>query len=110
MEFCPQCGAVLLPVTVQGRKVLKCRVCGYVKEDSSGNSGYRVTENIERKPLDKISIVDVDVSALPIVPFVCENCGNDKAYAYEVQTRAGDEPATRFYVCTKCRKVYREYA
>ncbi|MEM0334845.1 MAG: transcription factor S [Thermofilum sp.] len=108
MEFCPVCGSLLLPASVNGRKVLKCKECGYVSEKS--NPRYKVTETIARSPLDKVAVVDLDFSTLPVVTYKCESCGNDKAYAYEVQTRAGDEPATRFYICTKCRKVYREYA
>ncbi|AKG39401.1 hypothetical protein MA03_05860 [Infirmifilum uzonense] len=110
MEFCPKCGGLMLPAVVDGRKVLKCRSCGYVKESNNPGNAYRLEEKVQRHPLDKITVLDVNVSTLPVVPFKCENCGNDKAYVYEVQTRAGDEPATRFYICTKCRKVYREYA
>lgn len=110
MEFCPKCGGVMVPEKRNGRKLLVCRSCGYTVEASNPSSAYRVKERIDRHPLDKVTVVDVDVTTLPVVPFRCENCGNDKAYVYEVQTRAGDEPATRFYICTKCRKVYREYA
>lgn len=109
MEFCPVCGSILLPTSSKGKRVLKCRECGYEKDEVI-DPKYKVTEEIARSPLDKVAIIDIDFSTLPIVTFNCENCGNDKAYAYEVQTRAGDEPATRFYICTKCRKVYREYA
>lgn len=109
MEFCPVCGSLLVPVTINSKKVLKCRECGYIKEEVA-NPRYKVTEAIQRSPLDKIAVVDVDFSTLPTVTYKCENCGNDKAYVHEVQTRAGDEPATRFYICTKCKKVYREYA
>ncbi|WP_326403765.1 transcription factor S [Infirmifilum sp. NZ] len=110
MEFCPKCGGLMVPAVVNGKKVLKCQSCGYVKEPANPGRAYRVEEKIERHPLDKVVVFDVDVATLPVVQFKCENCGNDKAYVYEVQTRAGDEPATRFYICTKCRKVYREYA
>ena len=110
MEFCPVCGSLLVPANVGGRKVLKCRVCGYVKNESSNTALYKVTETITHSPLDKVTVVDLDLSTLPMVAYKCEACGNDKAYVYEVQTRAGDEPATRFYICTRCRKVYREYA
>ena len=110
MEFCPVCGSVLIPATVKGKRVLKCRECGYVKDENPSAAHYRVTEAISRSPLDKVAVIDVDVSTLPVVVYRCEACGNDKAYVYEVQTRAGDDPATRFYICTKCRKVYREYA
>ncbi|ABL78029.1 transcription factor S [Thermofilum pendens] len=109
MEFCPKCGGLMVPSVVNGKKVLRCSRCGYIVEKSNPGT-YRVSHRIERTPKDVVTLVDVDVSVLPVVSFKCENCGNDKAYVYELQTRAGDEPATRFYICTKCRKVYREYA
>ncbi|MCC6003216.1 MAG: transcription factor S [Thermofilum sp.] len=109
MEFCPQCGSIMTPTIVNGKRVLKCAHCGYVSEGKSSNT-YRVSQKIMKSPKDAVSLVDIDISTLPVVEFKCENCGNNKAYVYELQTRAGDEPATRFYICTKCRKVYREYA
>lgn len=110
MEFCPKCGGLMVPGKVGGRKVLACRSCGYTVEASNPGGAYRVEERIKRHPLDRVAVIDVDVATLPVVAYRCESCGNDKAYVYEVQTRAGDEPATRLYVCTRCRKVYREYA
>lgn len=109
MKFCPKCGSVMIPTTVNGERVLKCRSCGYTEPLNTSSKGYRVKQKLEKKPLDKIQIVDIDVSTLPVVTFKCEACGNDKAYVFEVQTRSADEPATRIYICTKCGKRYREY-
>jgi DNA-directed RNA polymerase subunit M len=109
VEFCPKCGGIMVPTVLNGKKVLKCTHCGYIAEGNNPNT-YKLSQKIERNPKDTVTLVDVDVSTLPVVEFKCENCGNDKAYVYELQTRAGDEPATRFYICTRCRKVYREYA
>ena len=39
----------------------------------------------------------------------CEKCGNKEAFYWQIQTRAGDEPMTRFYRCTKCKETWREY-
>jgi len=46
---------------------------------------------------------------LPIVNEDCPECGHDKAYFWTKQTRASDEPETKFYRCVKCRKTWREY-
>ncbi|MEM2705477.1 MAG: transcription factor S, partial [Thermoplasmata archaeon] len=39
----------------------------------------------------------------------CPKCGNRGAYWMLKQTRAADEPETRFYICTKCGYRWREY-
>ncbi|MCD6114052.1 MAG: transcription factor S, partial [Thermoprotei archaeon] len=39
----------------------------------------------------------------------CPKCGNREAYVWMMQTRAADEPPTRFYRCTKCGYTWREY-
>ena len=33
MEFCDECGSMMLPSTVEGKKVFKCR-CGAIKDFS----------------------------------------------------------------------------
>ncbi|RLG87398.1 MAG: transcription factor S, partial [Thermoprotei archaeon] len=39
----------------------------------------------------------------------CPRCGYDEVYYWEVQTRAADEPTTRFFKCARCGYVWREY-
>jgi len=49
------------------------------------------------------------METFPIVAEKCKVCGNDKAYFWTTQTRAGDEAETKFFKCTKCEKTWREY-
>ncbi|ODV60787.1 DNA-directed RNA polymerase III core subunit RPC11 [Ascoidea rubescens DSM 1968] len=37
-----------------------------------------------------------------------ENCGNDRAYFFQLQIRSADEPMTSFYKCVKCGHQWRE--
>jgi DNA-directed RNA polymerase subunit M len=46
----------------------------------------------------------------PKVKIICEKCGNNAAYFWTQQTRAADEPETRFFKCTKCKHTWREYS
>ena len=39
----------------------------------------------------------------------CKKCENTEAYFWTLQTRSADEPETRFFKCTKCSTVHREY-
>lgn len=78
--------------------------CGYEEE---GNA--KITEE-NKNQLKDIEVVEKDVEMLPIIKNKCEKCGNKESYYWEIQTRSGDEAATRFYKCTKCKFTWREYA
>ena len=81
MEFCPECGAMLLP----NDNKLKCS-CGYTKDLTSDNNEYSVSQKVEGK-----------------------QCGHDKAYYELKQTRSADEAPTRFFECAKCGHKWRDY-
>jgi len=101
MEFCPKCGSVL----VQKRKKDGCPRCNY---STKVRVKLKTSEKIEEKK--KIEVVsEKDSHILPIVTEVCKKCGNDKAYFWTVQTRAGDEAETKFFKCTKCEHTWRYY-
>ena len=59
MEFCEKCGAMMLPVKVEGKKttVLKCRECGHEKSMRSGPE-YKVEYRIKHTPREKIVVVE----------------------------------------------------
>lgn len=105
--FCPKCGSLLLPKKDDGKKILACS-CGYKNKEIEET---RITDS---KKLDrKIEIVDIDQTenkVLPLVDIPCPKCPNGKAYFWMVQTRASDEPETKFYKCSKCKHVWRDYS
>jgi len=109
MEFCDKCGSLMHPKRVNGRIVLVCNSCGYVKDASNVN--MKLVEKREKNPKEELVIVDsnVQVNVMPRVKATCPRCGNNEAYWWMVQTRRGDEAPTRFYRCTKCNYTWREY-
>jgi DNA-directed RNA polymerase subunit M len=100
MEFCPKCGAVL----IQKRKNFGCARCEYSTKEKLK---IKTSEKIEEK--NKIAVIKKEMNTLPIVVERCRECGNDKAYFWTIQTRAGDEAETKFFKCTKCDHTWREY-
>jgi len=103
--FCPKCGSVLLPKKEGSKKVLVCS-CGY----KSGNvEQTKITETITKKEKDVEVIHKENVSILPKIKVECEKCGNKEAFFWTLQTRAGDEPETKFLRCTKCKHTWRDY-
>src|SRR3989338_2019843 len=104
MMFCPKCGSILGPKKVGGKTVMGCS-CGYIN---------RKPEKLEIKEFikDKEEIVPVEeeVEVHPLTDDAeCPKCGHTKAYYWEVQTRASDEPATKFLKCEKCKHIWRDY-
>jgi DNA-directed RNA polymerase subunit M len=95
---------MLLERTSSGT-VLRCDVCGYTEKASWVNE-HRAREEQRAE----IPVVEGPEAALPTAKVECPRCGNDRAYWWMRQTRSADEPTTRFYKCTKCKKVWREYA
>ena len=106
MEFCPKCGKMLVPKEENGEVYLVCPVCGFRKK--AEEDSYVTTE--KKKEEHEGVAVNAEKPNLPVTSARCPKCGNDKAYFWTEQTRAADEPQTRFYKCTKCGYVWREYS
>lgn len=103
MEFCPNCGSLLMPKKGQ----LECR-CGYTRSIGEKEKEAYTLEERKKEPRD-ILIVEEEFQQMPVTKTECKKCGNTEAYYWMLQTRAGDEPATKFYRCTRCKHTWREY-
>ena len=97
--FCPKCGSIMMSK--------KCS-CGHESKDC-GN--LQITEKKEHAS-QVMGVVDAeqDEKTLPETEAECPKCGNRTAYFWEVQTRAGDEPPTKFLKCVKCKHIWRDYS
>lgn len=104
--FCPKCGSILIPKKEEDKTILSCS-CGYKSEDEGGG---KIKERIKGR-VSKVDIVEdkEKYETLPKMRAECPKCHNNEAYFWEVQTRAADEPSTKFLKCTKCRNVWRDY-
>lgn len=109
MKLCQKCGSLLMPVKSGSKVEFMCRNC---------NKSYRVEkgdvpkfkEKISHGIQDVIPVVDKQSRMLPVTKLECPECGHGEAVWWTQQTRASDEPETRFYRCTKCGKTWREYS
>ncbi|MBI3034463.1 transcription factor S [Candidatus Woesearchaeota archaeon] len=101
--FCPKCGSLLLPKKIDNEPRMSCK-CGYI----SSEKVTKLTEKISGKT--NIEIVEKKEETLPKTTTECGKCGNNEAYYWLVQTRAGDEPETKFLKCTKCDHTWRDYS
>ena len=103
--FCPRCGAILTPKK-RGRKIVFSCSCGYL---SKKKEDLVLKEKINLTKEDKINVIDKRVETLPKTKEECPKCHYKEAYYWLVQTRSGDESATRFFRCVKCNHTWRSY-
>ena len=99
MMFCPKCGSLMKPGK-DGK--LTCSRCGFL-------SGLQAQKLTEKSSHTKVAVVEEEKEIHPKTEAICPKCGNKEAYFWTTQTRAADEPETRFYRCTKCKRTWREY-
>jgi transcription factor S len=104
MQFCPKCKSILIPKMQGKKKVIACS-CGYV--DKKGES-EPIVEKV--KLTEEIKVISETNESLPTTKARCPECNNGEAYFWMQQTRAGDEPETRFFKCTKCKHTWRDYS
>ena len=98
--FCPKCGSILVN---KGGKLV-CSSCGYEAK------GGKIKEKQKKTTKKIVKVAKENPEVHPKTKAKCPKCGNNEAYYWVVQTRAADEPPTRFYKCTKCGYVWREYS
>ncbi len=108
INFCEKCGGLLLPKKSGKRTTLICRRCG--RRYSTKSKDFKIAVSSTREP-EKIIVVDKKsrFEVLPTTKIQCPKCENNEAYWWMQQTRAADEPPTRFFKCVKCNNVWREY-
>ena len=114
MEFCPDCGMRLVSRRENKSEkpvyYLICTKCGYKRQ--TGDKPAVVPKTIDHSE-ENITIIgkkEQKLRTLPTVRMECPKCGNNTAYAWQVQTRGTDESSTQFFRCTKCNYTFREYS
>ena len=99
MEFCLKCGSILIKKT----KNFGCSRCNYT---AKGKVDMKVTEKGDSH-VSVAVVSEKEAEVHPITEYDCEKCNNKKAYFWIRQMRAGDEPESKFYKCTKCSNTVR---
>jgi len=92
---------------VDGVNCHKCSCCPYVCQITKTVS-KEAPIAVARKQVDDVLGGVEAWKNVQKTAVVCEACGNKEAYFREIQTRSADEPATLFFRCTACGKVWKE--
>lgn len=101
---------MLVSSNEDGENKMECRNCGTVHRVEGGD--YKVTEKKEEDPSNRLNVneEDDDETTRPTTQRECSTCGEETEQEWWMkQTRASDEPPTRFYKCTECGTVQKEY-
>lgn len=113
MEFCDECGGMMLPTKIEGKKVFKCK-CGASKPLTEETSeAYKIKTTLEHSIKGEVvntnTIMEWKDKYLgsSIKDFKCPKCGYNKAHLETRQTRSADEGMTHFITCLKCGKMKR---
>ena len=94
-----------MPKREESRKLLVCS-CGY-KTKEIGQATIR--ERVIKKGKSVEVVEKGELEILPKTNAECPKCSHKTAYFWLVQTRAGDEPETKFLKCEKCGHTWRDY-
>ncbi len=105
-QFCPKCRSILRPKK-EGEKVIMFCTCGYT---SNAAPSQIKEQKVVKKEEAELAVVEKEIETLPITDDECPKCGNKQAFYWLEQTRAGDEAATKFMRCTKCKHTWRDYS
>lgn len=105
IEFCPKCNSIMIPIKKGKNTILKCRNCG--TERKSAVKSLKIMESVKKK--EGVTILEKDVTPLPLTEKICPRCGHPRSHWWLQQTRTADEPPTQFFRCEKCKYTWREY-
>lgn len=98
---------MLTPKKEKNNTILACK-CGYT--DKKVEEIETIKEKISTEDKKVEIIGDEEAKTLPLTDAECEKCGHEKAYFWTIQTRASDEPETKFLKCEKCNHTWRDYS
>jgi DNA-directed RNA polymerase subunit M len=110
MEFCEKDGSVLTPQRKGSKIVLVCRKGHVFSAKKVSPKEFKLTVTAP-KAANEVVVVEKKskFEVLPKTTASCPKCENTEAYWWMQQMRSADEPPTRFFRCTKCGHVWREY-
>jgi DNA-directed RNA polymerase subunit M len=113
MDFCPKCGKRLTFQKEDNKSVkLVCQKCGFKKKAEANPLNAILLAKNDLEPYqESVAVIGKEeqkLRTLPTVRMECPKCGNNLAFAWQVQTRGLDESSTQFFRCTKCNFTLRE--
>ena len=116
--FCPECGTLSFPDP--GGNIncpnYKCGYRGSAENKIVGVDGKEIdlaetvsSSKVETREYEVIDDSDMLFGVLTNDSYICPKCDSTEVFSELRQTRASDEPETRFLTCKACKHGWREY-
>ena len=117
--FCPNCGTLSFPDSSGDIKCPNYK-CGYEGPLENKMQNPLTGEEIDlsrisssskavKRKIEVISDSDKHMGVLTTDSYICPKCDCQAVFSELHQTRASDEPETRFLTCKDCQHGWREY-
>jgi DNA-directed RNA polymerase III subunit RPC11 len=110
MLFCPVCCNALVTQRAEERQGggarLECPTCTYVHRIDQRVE--RSLPNLPRKAVDDVLGGAAAWELADKTSAVCDRCGHQVAFFFQMQTRSADEPMSTFYRCEGCKFQWKE--
>lgn len=99
LRFCKKCKTLMRPRKREGKIILECKNCGFIKEVKGKDLVTR--EKIKPTPKRKKGFVD-DKDIFATYNNVCKKCGYHKAEVIDIGLFYSDEDNLILLKCGKC--------
>ncbi|MHA1756564.1 MAG: hypothetical protein ACTSVV_07335 [Promethearchaeota archaeon] len=112
LKFCNECGTLMFPHLLDGKKVLSCR-CGAIRIIKDNLDAYKLNQKIVHTEREEIvstsSIQNWKAKYLRNkAPYYrCKRCNSYNIEIYAKQTRRAHKGMTQFLVCLNCNSIVR---
>ena len=107
MKFCKTCGNILVIKNSEFGRSLFCKKCN----ETTPLTDEIIIKYQQQNQEQVIVFGEGEDKEFPVTQVLCPKCDKHvDAYWALQQTRAADEPPTRFYRCKVCNYVWREYS
>ncbi|EFN52393.1 hypothetical protein CHLNCDRAFT_138851 [Chlorella variabilis] len=89
--------------------LLFCPTCGNMLELEEGGRQSEFFMSQKTKKIEPVLGGEAEWRSAPRTEHTrCSECGHNVAFYQQVQNRSADEPATTYFRCTRCAKVWQE--
>lgn len=100
MNFCDDCGKIMIVIKNGSLATAKCEVCDKKKLLSSG---IVLTNKIVSPPAVSKEVADNVIEKIEAAfPHVCSKCGHNEAYVKDLGAFLSDESNVYLFKCAKC--------
>lgn len=104
--FCPRCGSLMSSRVVDGKPILACPRCGYIKKPEEKEANiYRKTTSYTRL-IEKKEAIAIDIPAVAILDALrtCPRCNGKGVYYWRKQSSSAESSdiIVKTFKCPSC--------